>query len=104
MGAIAMDFVAVSAPGSGWTGLTKRVWLLLYAEGGLWTATEVGDKLGRALGATLRDMAESGFVARTRDETPEGPRVRYGVTKACRVPRGVAVEEIEQALTPVRVQ
>lgn len=113
MGAIAQDFEAMTAMrrqraaphGSGWTGVTKRIWLLLCAEGGFWSAVEIRSKLAitGAINSVLRDMVEYGCIVQRRVETVDGESVvKYGVVAKCRVPRGVAFEEIEQMLQQLR--
>lgn len=116
MGAIAQDFaamtsmrrqraapklaLAVSQPVM--KGLRKRVWLLLYTEGGTWTAAEIAARLTlitRKIHSMLGEMVRDGFLVRRRIETVDGDTlVKYGVAGSCNVPRGVALEEIEQLL------
>lgn len=87
------------------SGVSKRVWLLLYSEGGWWSVAEIRKTLeanGRDVGAlaqTLNNMRVSGFLE-FRDELDFQleRRLRYGVTKKCKVPRGVKLEEIEATL------
>lgn len=107
MGAIAMDFAALSAaappmPKAEMVGLVKRVWLLLYSEGGRWSAAEVRRRLHLSgdIHAALREMVERGFIVRTVTVNPDAEsRVQYGVEKRCKVPRGVVISEIEEMLT-----
>lgn len=85
-------------------GASKRIWLLLYKEGGWWTVAEVRRHFGLPSGSnrlhvTLGEMASGGFLE-SKDE-PDYQlerRVRFGVTKRCKVPRGVKLEEIEALL------
>ena len=108
MEAMALECAAmtVMAPppkqhGSGWTGQTKRIWMLLYSEGGLWTAAEIADRLRIRGGIymTLREMVDRRLVSRQDGQDPEGERlIRYSVTRKCKVPREVEIEEIEELL------
>lgn len=106
MGAIAQDFAAVKAVpqahGSGWTGLTKRIWMVLYSEGGRWTSAEIADRLrysGTSIYTTLREMVDRKLVVRIDGDNVHGENViQYAVTKACKVPRDVGLDEIEELL------
>jgi hypothetical protein len=85
------------------SGLVKRVWLLLYTEGGRWTAAEIRHRLhlqtAVSIHATLRDMVETGFLSRSRTTNIDGETpVQYGVTRGCKVPRGVTVDEMWDVL------
>jgi hypothetical protein len=84
------------------SGAVKRIWLLLYAEGGRWNAAEIREKL-RLTGeihTALREMVERGFLVRGKTCNLDGEcSIKYWVTKKCKVPRGVAIEEIEFTLT-----
>jgi Uncharacterized membrane-associated protein/domain len=82
-------------------GLVKRVWLLLYAEGGRWTEAEIRKRLHLPveIHTALREMAERGFVDRKRICNIDNEcSVQYGVIRACKVPRGVTVEEMWEVL------
>ena len=87
-------------------GVSKRIWLLLYAEGGRWSVAEIRRTLvlegrtGGALPQTLDYMRTSGFLeAWDEPDHQLERRLRFGVTKRCKVPRGVKLEEIEATLT-----
>lgn len=100
---IAMSSIARTKPPrpSAMSGLVKRVWLLLYAEGGRWNAAEIKARLHvpGEIHTTLREMAERGFLIRGKLCDIDGEcSMRYGVTSKCKVPRGVAIEEIQAAL------
>lgn len=72
------------------------VWLMMLKEGGRWTATEVGDRLGidqTAAASALRAMHEFGTVQKW-ERSEHNDRVRFGVTNACKVPRGVVLRDI----------
>lgn len=82
-------------------GTAKRVWLLLYTEGGLWTAEEIGKRLqiARPLWNALGEMVRGRFLVRHRGTSIDGDLiVKFAVTRKCKVPRGVVVEEIEELL------
>ncbi len=72
-------------------GFTKTVWLFLLHQGGRWKPSELSKEdigyNGRALSSDLRNLAEAGMLARF-----DGPT--YGVTKNCRIPRGVTLGEL----------
>jgi hypothetical protein len=113
MGAMALDFAALSATQpvgmppvtqpqrvemAGWA---KRIWLLLYCEGGLWTSAEIRTqlKVGSAVTTTLGEMVRENFLVRNRARTVDGDlAVKYSVSNKCKVPRGVVIEEIEALL------
>jgi hypothetical protein len=87
----------VTAPSR--TGATKRIWLLLCAEGGNWSAPEIRAKLGITgpINTMLRDMVSWGSIMQRRLTTVDGEKVvKYGVAHNSKVPRGVTWEEIEQ--------
>jgi predicted transcriptional regulator len=78
----------------------SAVWLAMLKQGGRWTAAEVGALIGTdqsAAGTALRSMSDFGTVHRW-DRSDTNDRVRYGVTADCKVPRGVAVKDIAEAL------
>jgi hypothetical protein len=79
-------------------GPVKRIWLLLYTEGGWWGSSEIRERLRmtRDLGTRqlINEMVGNGFLARRVHQTPEGDAVQYGVDRRCKVPRGVTIEEM----------
>lgn len=86
-------------------GVSKRIWLLLYCEGGWWTVAEVRRELevhaktAKAMHQILGDLKDGGFLE-SKDE-PDYQlerRLRYGVTKRCKVPRGVNLEDLTCAM------
>lgn len=82
---------------------TKAVWFLLGMEGGRWTVGEILDTIEtnwprNAARYQIGDMAATGLLARFED--PERG-LTYGVTRACKIPRGLTLAEIEQ-LTGIR--
>lgn len=107
MQAMALDFAALSRPAPvipkpEMSGLVKKVWLLLYSEGGRWSAAEIRRRLHLAgdIHAALREMVERGFIVRSITASPYAEsKVQYGVVKTCKVPRGVVISEIEEMLT-----
>jgi hypothetical protein len=109
MGAMAMDFAALSRvpqlqlppARADRSGLVKDVWLLLYTQGGLWSVTELRGKLklDRELRTALAEMVERGQIMRRKVADIDGREtVQYSVTRKCKVPRGVVIEEIEELL------
>jgi hypothetical protein len=83
------------------SGLVKRVWLLLYAEGGTWTEHEIRVRLhlSAAIHAVLRTLSDRGFLARSKVENIDGETsVKYGVARRCKVPRGVTLDEMWDVL------
>lgn len=105
MEAMALDLAAVAdipqAPKRDLTGLSKRLWLLLYAEGGRWTADEIGKRLhiSQPLWSCLGEMSRGAFLERFRSHNVDGELVvSFAVTKRCKVPRGVTVDEMWEVL------
>lgn len=92
--------------------LVKRIWLLLCAEGGRWDVSEIRRELALSLNHQhvlnrMGEMARRGFVICYRSKDIDGKAfLHYGVTKQCKVPRGVMWGEIEQYMAPqiVRVK
>lgn len=82
-------------------GTAKRVWLLLYSEGGRWTAEEIAEKLQitRPLWTALGEMVRGDFLERFRAKNIDGElMVKFAVTRKCRVPRGVTLDEMWDVL------
>lgn len=78
-------------------GPIKRIWLLLYSEGGWWGGAEILDRLRMTPGQRrlVYEMVVGGFLQRRLHTTPEGEEVvQYGVTRMCKVPRGVTIAEM----------
>lgn len=111
MGAFAGDWAAVTSisrqssrqppAGSNNNGMAKRVWMLLYSEGGRWTADEIAAQLqiARPLWSALGDMVRHGCVERFRDRNIDDElSVKFAVTRKCRVPRGVTIDEMWEVL------
>jgi hypothetical protein len=74
----------------------SAVWLMMLAEGGRWTAAEVGARLEidqTAAASALRAMHEFGTLQKW-DRSPTNDRVRFGVTNECKIPRGVTVQDV----------
>lgn len=72
------------------------VWLMMLKEGGRWTAAEVGQRLAidqTAAASALRAMHEFGTVQKW-ERSPANDRVRFGVTPACKIPRGVTISDV----------
>ena len=89
-------------PDSRNNGTARRIWLLLYAEGGYWTSEEIGRRLmiARPLWNSLGEMVRGGFLSAQRVTNIDGESaVKYGVTRPCKVPRGVTVDELWEVLT-----
>lgn len=83
------------------SGLVKRVWLLLYAEGGTWTEKEIRVHLHRSdpIRATLTRLVDRGYLARNKRTNIDGESaVKYGVDRRCKVPQGVTVDELWEIL------
>lgn len=84
--------------------VSKRAWLLLYSEGGWWTAAEIRDHLhlpdgSNMLNVILGQMVAAGFLESKKEPDHQlEVRLRFGVTRRCKVPRGVVLEEIEATL------
>lgn len=85
-------------------GLVKRVWLLLYCEGGHWTASELSRRLQLEVQqrTCLTYMISRGFIVRGRSTDIDGKEtVHYSVNRKCKFPRGVVIEEVEELLRMV---
>lgn len=111
MNTLALDFPGLSGmPRAGFkpakpapiTGLRKKVWLLLYTEGGWWTAAEIMRSLQMTASnfrSELGDMERSGHIVRKRGKNVDGENlVRFGVKSDCNIPRGVTPGDIEELL------
>lgn len=108
MGAMALDFAAAAAIPQAQpqrrdlAGLNKRLWLLLFEEGGRWTAMELCERMrikGREIHPTLREMAETGFLLRHPFIDEDGrSSAKFSVTDDCKVPRGVLIKEIQAVM------
>lgn len=92
--------------------ILRDIWLLLVATGGWWRPSEVRDRLGMAAVRgqamhALHDNYRRGYFERRVREMPKGERSQkmgvrmypeYRVTKACRIPEGVTLEMLLNAL------
>lgn len=82
-------------------GLAKRIWLLLCHQGGRWIEAEIRKELAldRGIHAQLGEMVRDGFLSRFRFvNVDDEVTVSYGLTKTCKVPRGVRWEEIQDLM------
>jgi len=80
--------------------LTATVWLFLLKAGGRWASGDVtkGTGLnGVDVCWTLAAMVRNG-TARKFDEPGLRRRFRYGVTGACKVPRGVSLQQVAECV------
>lgn len=80
------------------TGITKRIWLRMLAEGGYWTVPELAQALSvdKRIDGVLSQLAEKGFC-QTRDRTDRPNGTKYGVTPTCKIPPEVTLEELKEA-------
>lgn len=74
----------------------RAIWLHLLRQGGFHSTGEISKALSDTtvfanLYATVAEMARSGAVIKRGQQ--------YGVTVACRVPRGVSVGDVTEALS-----
>ena len=76
--------------------LPATIWLLIYKQGGWWSAAEVESALAVPPGTIINELTrcvDSGFLKKR--EVPEDRRKRqYAVMPDCRVPRGITVGEV----------
>lgn len=82
-------------------GSIKRIWLLLYTEGGWWQIGEVRDRLRIAgyIKQTMKEMSENNFlVRRTHTNIDCETSVQYAVKRGCGIPRGVTIDEMWEVL------
>lgn len=80
------------------TGHTKAAWLLLYRSAAWQATTQVSHALSleyRQAVDLLRVMVRGGLVERRATSNSGRKRYEFAVTKACRVPTGVTIEELE---------
>lgn len=78
------------------TGLTALVWLHLLKEGGRHATAEIATVVhstSETLAVVLTRLTDAGSLCRY-EKSEKGDRVRYGVTAACKVPRGISIGEI----------
>lgn len=89
---------ATPAPVNQFSSFTKAVWFLLGKEGGRWTVTEILAKVEttwprNAARYQIGDMASKGLIKRYRGDEGE---IRYGITRACKIPRNLTLAEVEE--------
>jgi hypothetical protein len=74
------------------------VWLMMLAEGGRWSAAQVGARIDMdqtSVASNLRAMASFGCMKRyERDPMDRHSRVRFGITPECVVPRGITLTQL----------
>ena len=80
------------------TGTTKAAWLFLLREGGRWTAVDIADELGDSNQEVMQMIAAmvSGGLVRRYEKQKPCAYLTYGVTAACKVPRGVTIAELAE--------
>lgn len=75
-------------------GLVREIWLHICREGGKWTPEEIAARfdLPRQKAAlTMHNMAgRCGSLQRFK----QGGRAQFGVTKDCKVPQGLSLDEL----------
>jgi DNA-binding HxlR family transcriptional regulator len=73
-------------------GTTRAVWLFLLRQGGRWSCAELAYALAgqshHSIEQALTRMSADGFIKRF-DKKVKGDRVTFGVTRECKVPRGI---------------
>lgn len=100
MEAIALAIAPPAPKAPELSGFAKRAWLLLYTEGGRWTAEEIRRWLhlpvdvSKVLSA-LGEMERGQFLVRMRARNIDNEMVvQFGVDRRCKVPRGVTIDEM----------
>lgn len=80
--------------------LTRPIWLFLLREGGRWTSSEIGKSIGlntTTVCSSLIQQAERGLVRR-HVPTEYGKQITYEVDDTCRIPEGLVLVEVTNAL------
>ena len=76
---------------------TKAVWLHLLKQGGRWSCAELAYALANQshhnIEQALSRLSTDGFIRRY-DKKVKGDRVTFGVTRECKVPRGVVLAQL----------
>lgn len=77
-------------------GVSAKLWLALLKEGGRHSATEVATLIEESNSAGVHQLLASLVATRSlrKFEKLPGGRVQFGVTAACRVPRGVTIADV----------
>lgn len=79
------------------TGLSKRIWLHLLKEGGLFTPDELAQEFGaprQIVALAMHNMVgRSGALHKVK----VGNRAKFGVTQTCALPYGLTLEDLAQA-------
>lgn len=77
--------------------IARVLWLHMLRAGGRWSCAELRSTFPAAskknVEMALERMAKAGFIRRF-DKSIKGDRVTFGVVKDCKVPRGVALNEL----------
>lgn len=80
--------------------ITPKVWTHMLAEGGRWSAAELGEFARverKQIENLLFSAVNKGYVVRF-DDASRANGSAYGVTAACRIPQGVHLNEILKAV------
>jgi len=79
-------------------GLNARVWLHMLREGGRWSAAELSRACGYAdVQGVLSSMKKRGFAV-SYEKSEAERRTTWGINASCKVPRGVTVQDIIDAI------
>jgi hypothetical protein len=75
--------------------LNKRAWLLMLTEGGRWSMAELADALRvqNSLSGRVWRMCQQGMIVR-HEKGIGRSRVGFSVTRDCRIPHGVTLEDL----------
>jgi hypothetical protein len=77
------------------TGTAREAWLLLFKEGGRWTAKDMEQEMGKDVHRNLGRLVDNGYAVKYGEGRN---KVSFGVTADCKVPIGVTVKELQQVL------
>ncbi len=78
------------------TSVPKLVWLHILKEGGRWSTSDIRkatNEDGTLISQAVKDMSDNGYLIRY-DRKAFGEALAYGVTAACKVPRGVTIADL----------
>ena len=75
----------------------RNLWLMLFNEGGRYTAAELADRLSvhtDYMVEQLNSLHRARLIEKFQPEVGQR-RLRYGITGSCSIPRGMTLAEVQ---------
>lgn len=87
------------------TGFARGIWLHIAKEGGTWTPDEIAQQFNVPRQTAALAMHNLTTRAKSLTRYKDRGRAKFGVTRVCRIPYGLTVQELaEVGVIPLEVQ